>query len=363
MQVAIVGLPGSGKTTVFTALGGHPTESGHAAGRAAPNVGVVPVPDERVDALAAVFHPRKSVYADVTYVDLAIPAGATRAGTVDPDLLGRIRNSDALLLVARAFESPAADHPPDPWRDVEELELEYVVADLDVVTRRLERLRTTGRHGTATEREQNAREEELLARLAPELEEGRPLRDLSWTDDDERLARGFRFLSQKPQLIVLNVAEGRLAEAANMEAEAQRDHGGSLRDVIVLAGQIEAEIAALPEPDARLFLDDLGIAEPSRGRVIRRTYALLGLFSFLTAGPDECRAWTIPTGATALDAAAAIHSDLARGFIRAEVVDWQDLLTCGSTAEARKRGLLRSEGKAYLVRDGDVIEILFNVGR
>lgn len=363
MQVAIVGLPGSGKTAVFTALGGHPAESGHAAGRAAPNIGVVPVPDERVDALAGVFHPRKSVYADVTYVDLAIPAGATRAGTVDPDLLGRIRNSDALLVVARGFESPASDRPPDPWRDVTELDLEYVVADLEVVTRRLERLRTAGRHGTASEREQNAREEALLDRLAPELEEGRPLRDLAWTDDDERVARGFRFLSQKPQLVVLNIDEGQLPRGPELEVAARRDQGNPRRDVIVLAGRIEAEIAALPETDARLFLDDLGIAEPSRGRVIGRTYALLGLFSFLTAGPDECRAWTIPAGATALDAAAAIHSDLARGFIRAEVVDWQDLVACGSTAEARRRGLLRSEGKAYPVRDGDVIEILFNVAR
>lgn len=361
MQVAIVGLPGSGKTTVFTALGGHPIESGHAAGRAAPNVGVVPVPDERVDALAAIFHPRKTVYADVTYVDLAIPTGATRAGTVDPDLLGRIRNSDALLVVARTFDSPSADRPPDPWAEVDELDLEYVVADLDVVTRRLERLRTAGRHGTPAEREQNVREEALLDHLAPELEEGRPLRDLAWSEDDERLARGFRFLSQKPQLVILNIAEERLAQAAELEAEAQRGHARPQRDVIVLAGRIEAEIAALPEADAQLFLDDLGIAEPSRGRVIRRTYALLGLFSFLTSGPDECRAWTVPIGATALDAAAAIHSDLARGFIRAEVVNWEDLVNAGSEAEAKRRGLVRAEGRNYQIKDGDTVRVLFNV--
>jgi GTP-binding protein YchF len=363
MQVAIVGLPGSGKTTVFTALGGHPAEGGHAAGRAAPNVGVVPVPDERVDALAGVFAPKKSVYADVTYVDLAIPAGATRAGTVDPDLLGRIRNSDALLHVARAFEDPAAARAPDPWRDAEELDLEYVVADLDVVSRRLEKLATSGRHGSAAEREQNEREEALLARLRPVLEDGRPLRELDWTDDDERLARGFRFLSQKPQLVVLNVGEDRLPGATAMETEAQAAYGGRDRDVIVLAGGIEAEIAALPPAEAQPFLDDLGIAEASRGLVIARTYGLLGLHSFLTAGPDECRAWPIPVGATALDAAGTIHSDLARGFIRAEVVDWRDLVDCGSMAEARRRALVRSEGKAYPVRDGDVIEVLFNVGR
>ena len=159
------------------------------------------------------------------------------------------------------------------------------------------------------------------------------------------------------------LGEDQLPEAGTLEAEARATHGGPGRDVIVLGGRIEAEIAALPEADARPFLDDLGIAEASRDRVIGRTYALLGLFSFLTAGPDECRAWTIPTGATALDAAGTIHSDLARGFIRAEVIDWADLVACGSTAEARRRGLLRSEGKAYRVRDGDVIEVLFNVGR
>jgi len=239
----------------------------------------------------------------------------------------------------------------------------YVVADLDVVTRRLERLRTAGRHGTPAEREENALEEALLDRLAPELEQGRPLRDLAWSEDDERLARGFRFLSQKPQLVVLNVAEERLAQAAEMEAEAQREHARPKRDVIVLAGRIEAEIAALPEADARLFLDDLGIAEPSRGRVIRRTYGLLGLFSFLTSGPDECRAWTVPTGATALDAAAAIHSDLARGFIRAEVVNWEDLVNAGSEAEAKRRGLVRAEGRNYQIKDGDTVRVLFNVGR
>jgi hypothetical protein len=265
--------------------------------------------------------------------------------------------------VARAFDSATAERPADPWRDVEELDLEYVVADLDVVTRRLEKLKTSGRHGSTAEREQNAREEKLLDRLAPELEEGRPLRDLTWSAEDEHLARGFRFLSQKPQLVVLNVDEDQLPTATTLEAEAQAAHGGPSRAVIALGGRIEAEIAALPESEAQPFLDDLGIVEASRGRVIRRTYALLGLQSFLTAGPDECRAWTIPVGATALDAAGVIHSDLARGFIRAEVVDWNDLVACGSMAEARRRGLLRSEGKAYVVRDGDVIEVLFNVGR
>lgn len=361
MEVAIVGLPGSGKTTVFTALGGPPTAAGHAAGRASATVGVVKVPDERLDRLADHFHPKKTTHADVTYLDVALPPGATKAGTVDADLLGRLRNADAFLHVARAFED--ASGPINSWAEVEELDLEFAVNDLDVVTRRLERLRTSGRHGSPAERDQNAREEVILDRLEAHLSTGEPLRSYALSADEERLIRGFRFLSQKPRLVILAIDENRLPEASTLEAEAQAAHAGPGTGVAVLASRIEAEIAALSAEDARLFLDDLGIAEASRGRVIGLTYALLGLFSFFTAGEDECRAWTLGAGATALDAAGAIHSDLARGFIRAEVIGWQDLLECGSTAEARRRGLLRSEGKTYAVRDGDVIEVLFNVSR
>ncbi|HEX9635583.1 MAG TPA: DUF933 domain-containing protein [Candidatus Limnocylindria bacterium] len=364
MQVTIVGLPGSGKTTVFNALtGGHADTGGYSGGRAAPNLGVVKVPDERLDRLSELFSPEKTTPADVTYVDVAIPAGAAREGTVAPDVLAQIRNADALLHVARAFEGGMAERPADPWRDVEELDLEFAVADLMVVEKRLERLRTAGRHGTSTEREQNALEEELLARLLPSLSDGLPLRALDLSDDDERRLRGYRFLSQKPVLVVLNIDEGRLDEAAALEAEGRARYGQPASDVAALAGKIEAEIAQLPAEDAAAFMDDLGIAEASRGRVVRLTYALLGLFSFFTAGEDECRAWTLRHGATAVDAAGAIHSDLARGFIRAEVVSYPDLMACGSIAEARKRGLLRSEGKTYEVRDGDVIEVLFNVAR
>ncbi|HET6380507.1 MAG TPA: DUF933 domain-containing protein [candidate division Zixibacteria bacterium] len=364
MQVTIVGLPGAGKTTVFNALtGGHAETGGFSGGRAAPNIGVVKVPDPRLDALSALFTPRRTTPADVTYVDVAIPPGAAREGTVQPDVLAQIRNADALLHVARAFEGGVADRPADPWRDVEELDLEFTVADLDVVQKRLERLRTAGRHGSPSEREQNALEEELLGRLEPHLAAGRPLRAFSLTDDEERRLRGFRFLTQKPMLVVLNIDESRLGEAAALEAAGRERYAAPHTEVAALAGKIEAEIAQLPEEDARLFMDDLGIAEPSRGRVIRLTYGLLGLFSFFTAGDDECRAWTLRRGATAVDAAAAIHTDLARGFIRAEVVSYEDLMACGSLAEARRRGLLRSEGKNYEVADGDVIHILFNVSR
>ncbi len=362
MQVTIVGLPGSGKTTIFNALtGGQAETGGYSGGRAAPNIGVVKVPDERLDRLAELFHPRKVTPADVTYVDVAIPVGATREGTVSPDLLAQIRNADALLHVARGFES--VERPVDPLRDVEELDLEFTVADLTVVQKRLEKLRTAGRHGSAAEREANALEESLLARIEPHLAEGHPLRSLALEDDEERRLRGFRFLTQKPVLILLNLDEERLGRGAAMEQEAVERYGQPESDAAAIAGKLEAEIAQLSEEDARLFMDDLGIAEASRGRVIRLTYGLLGLFSFFTAGEDECRAWTLRHGSTAVDAAGAIHSDLARGFIRAEVVTYEDLMRCGSIAEARRQGVLRSEGKTYEVRDGDVIQVLFNVAR
>ena len=364
MQVTIVGLPASGKTTVFNALtGGHAETGGFSGGRAAPNVGVVKVPDERLDRLSALFHPKKTTPADVTYVDVALPPGATREGTVSADVLAQIRNADALLHVVRAFAGGVADRPADPWRDVEEMDIEFTIADLSVVEKRLEKLRTSGRHGSPTEREQNALEEELLARIEPHLADGHPLRSFPLTDDEEHRLRGYRFLTQKPVLVVLNIDESRLSEAPTLEEGGRARYAQPQTDVAALAGQIESEMAQLSPEDAAPFMEDLGIVEPSRGRVIRLTYALLGLFSFFTAGEDECRAWTLRHGDSAVDAAGAIHSDLARGFIRAEVVTYDDLMTCGSMAEARRRGLLRSEGKAYEVRDGDVIQVLFNVAR
>jgi ribosome-binding ATPase len=237
------------------------------------------------------------------------------------------------------------------------------VADLAVIEKRIEKLRGYGRHGCQAEREQNALEEELLRRLEPHLSDGRPLRSLGLTDDEERMLRGFRFLTQKPVLVVLNIDDGRLPEATSLEATGRDRYRQPQTDVAALAAKIEAEINELEPGDADAFMDQLGIAEPSRGRVIGLTYALLGLFSFFTVGEDECRAWTLRHGATAVDAAAAIHSDLARGFIRAQVIGVDALIEAGSMAEARKRGTLRQEGRDYAVGDGDVIEVLFNVAR
>jgi GTP-binding protein YchF len=364
MQVTLVGLPGSGKTTAFNALtGGHAETATFSGGHAAPNLAVVKVPDPRLDRLSELFHPRKTIHADVTYVDVALAAGATREGTVAPDVLAQIRNADALLHVARAFDDPALGGPADPWRDVDELDLEFTVADLSVIEKRLERLRAQGRHGSQAERDASAREEALLARLAPTLEEGTPLRAVELDADEELLLRGYRFLTQKPVLVLLNIDDARIADAPILEADGRTRYPHPHTDVAALAARIESEIGELGEDDATAFMEELGIAEPSRGRVVRLTYALLGLFSFFTVGEDECRAWTLREGATALDAAAAIHSDLARGFIRAEVVSYEDLIRTGSIAEARRQGLLRSEGKGHAMADGDVVEVLFNVAR
>jgi GTP-binding protein YchF len=366
MQIAIVGLAGSGKTTVFNTLTrGHAETGGY--GGVTLNVGVVKVPDARLDALAAIFKPKKIVHADVTYVDMPAPPPSTEGhvGTEElpADHLARLRDSDALLHVVRAFEDPANPHPDgsvDPGRDIERLDLEFLLADLSMTERRLERLQGSGRHGTPAEREAAEREEVVLRRIHEGLQAGSPIRDLSLDADEEKGIRGFRFLTQKPVLVLLNVGESQIAAAP---ALIERIAGGyDHRHVMVeaLSARIEMELGELEPDESAAFMEELGIAESGLDRVIALSYRLLGLVSFLTAGPDEVRAWPVPDGATAVDAAGAIHTDLAKGFIRAETVAYEDLLKLGSMAEARKHGRLRSEGRTYRVQDGDVIEILFS---
>ena len=366
MQIAIVGLAGSGKTTVFNTLTrGHAETGGY--GGLQLNVGVVKVPDERLDRLAAIFKPTKIVHADVTYVDLPAPPASSegRVGTEElpADHLARLRDSDALLHVVRAWDDPALPHPDgsvDPRRDLERLDLEFILADLAMVERRLERLRTSGRHGSAAERESNEREEVILARLKEGLDAGRPIRDVALEPEEEKAIRGFRFLTQKPVLVLLNVGEADLPRAADLVAAIAADYRHEHALVDALSAKIEMELGELEPDEAAVFMEELGLTESSLDRVIALSYRLLGLVSFLTAGPDEVRAWPVREGSTAVDAAGTIHTDLARGFIRAETVAYEDLLELGSLADARKAGRLRSEGKTYRVRDGDVIEVLFS---
>jgi GTP-binding protein YchF len=366
MQIAIVGLAGAGKTTVFNTLTRGHAETGGFGGLQL-NVGVTKVPDPRLDRLAGIFKPRKIVHADVTYVDLPAPPASSegRVGTEElpPEHLARLREADALVHVVRAWDDPAHPHPEgsvDPRRDLERLDLEFILADLALVDRRLERLRTSGRHGTSAERDANEREEAILVRLKEALDVGRPIRDVDLDEGEEKVVRGFRFLTQKPVMVLLNVGEADLPRASEMAAELAREYAHRNALVDALSARIEMELGELEPDEAVAFMDELGLQEPGLERVIGLSYRLLGLISFLTAGPDEVRAWPIRDGSTAVDAAGTIHTDLARGFIRAETVAYDDLVELGSMAEARRAGRLRSEGKSYRVRDGDVIEVLFS---
>ncbi len=366
MQIAIVGLARSGKSTVFNSLTKGDAATGGFGGLTV-NTGVVKVPDARLTRLTAAFKPKREVPADVTYVDLPAPATTSEGesrGDIPADQLARLRNADALLHVVRSFEDPTVPHPllsVDPLRDFEQLELEFILADLGVIEKRLEKLSTSGRHGTAVEREANEREQVVLEQILSTLTDGRPIRDVGLDADSAHRIRGFRFLTEKPVLVVLNVGEADLARADQLAAEMDAKIEYAHTDVATLSARIEMEIGELDEDEAQVFREDLGLEESSMERVIRASYTLLGLISFFTVGPDETRAWTIESGGTAVDSAGAIHSDLARGFIRAEVIGWEELLDLGSMAEAKRQGKLRSEGKTYRVQDGDVIEVLFNV--
>jgi hypothetical protein len=366
MQIAIVGLAGSGKSTVFNTLTRGHAETGGFGGVTL-NVGVVKVPDARLDRLAEIFKPKKIVQADVTYVDMPAPPPSSEGhvGTEElpADHLARLRDSDALLHVVRAFEDPSNPHRDgivDAARDIERLDLEFILADLAMAERRLERLKGSGRHGTPAEREEAEREEVVVQRIHAGLEAGKPIRDLGLDKDDEKAIRGFRFLTQKPVLILLNVGEKDLATASALTETITAGYPHQHALLAALSARIEMELGELEPDEAAVFMEELGIATSGLDRVIELSYQLLGLISFLTAGPDEVRAWPIRDGSTAVDAAAAIHTDLAKGFIRAETVAYDDLVTLGSMAEARKAGRLRSEGKTYRVHDGDVLEILFS---
>ncbi len=344
MKIGLVGYPGSGKSTVFGALTGIAVETGYGGGEKA-NVGVVKVPDARVDALATLYAPKKTTYAEITFTDLA----AGRGDGLDRSVLNQMRPLDALCQVVRAFPD-AAGEAPEPLREIEGLHTETILADLEVVEKRMERLR---------KEKGDPREVDLLTRIQGALEDERAIRELDLGAEERRLIAGFTFLSQKPLLLVLNVPEDEAAAAApaGIEAAAKRRGLG----LVVLSAQVEMDIAQMDADEQPDFLASLGLEEPARARFIRAAYELTDLISMLTAGEDECRAWPVPRGTPAPRAAGKIHSDIERGFIRAEVVPWQDLVELGSEAKCREAGKLRVEGKSYVVEDGDVVHFRFNV--
>jgi GTP-binding protein YchF len=362
MELAIVGLARSGKTTVFNALTHSHAPTGTYTGEAEVHVGAVKVPDERVDKLAALFQPKKTVHADIQFTD--VPGALTwrsagRGEGPGPQAQAALDKADALVHVVRAFENDAVPHPDgsvDPARDIEMLNLELVFADLAVVERRLERLDTVVRSARAGDREAGEKEIALLKRVKAGFEQEKPLHAQGLSDEELRSLANYNLLSAKPVLLVLNIGEGDVARVGEIEGE-YRKYGLTA----AICGKLEMELADLSDDEASEFRADLGLREPPAGRIGRLAFDLLGLISFFTVGDDECRAWPIARGTLAVKAAGRIHSDLERGFIRAEVMRWDKLLELGSLAEARKRGVLRGEGKTYEVQDGDIFHVLFHV--
>jgi GTP-binding protein YchF len=360
MKIAIIGLANSGKTTVFNALTrGTAETAAYSSGQMEPNLAMVKVPDGRLEVLAQLFKPKKVTYADVQYVDVAgISGGGRQGGGLPPALLNYIGGADALLHVVRAFDDPGVPHPEgsvDMERDIQTVDLELTFSDLAIIERRLQRL--TGEIGklASKDKEQRIAERDLLVRLQGALEADQPIRSLELSDEEERMIRGYQFLTAKPLLLAPNIDEAQIAAPPQVDYQQRRSA------VVPLCGKIEAELAQLDDEDARSFMEDLGIAKPARDLVIQRSYELLGLISFLTAGPDEVRAWTIRRNTPAVEAAGAIHSDIQRGFIRAEIVAYDDLISAGDMNAAKKAGTVRMEGKTYIVQDGDVCHFLFNV--
>lgn len=355
MQIGILGLPKVGKTTLFNTLTASELETDKFSASKKTNVAVAKVPDSRLARLRDLYKPKRYIPATVEYVDIP---GLKKGEAKESLDLAELRGVDALVHVVRAFEDEELLHSEgsiDPARDVETMDLELVLADYEIVERRIDRLKRASKGGL-----QAAEEKELgllEGTILPTLENEKPLRSIELSPDDEKRLRGFQLLSAKPILVVVNVSEDRVTETPEDLGIQQDEHCQAL----LVSATIEHEIAQLSEEEQREFLSDLGLEEPSLDRVLRASYELLGLISFFTVGEDEVRAWTIRQGTVARDAAGVIHSDISRGFIRAEVVPWDELLRLGSTSKARDEGLLRLEGKEYLVKDGDVTHFRFNV--
>lgn len=355
MRLGIIGLPQSGKTTIFNALtrGDQPvTTSG---GRFEVHTAIVDVPDQRLEALSALFKPEKTIHAKVTYADIAGLDGSTSGG-ISGALLNQLTQMDGLLNVVRCFENLNVPHPAgsiDPVRDITTMDNELLLNDMITVERKIERLQEERRKGGGREKAQIERELALFKRLQLQLSNERPLRDLTFSADDDLIMSGFGFLTRKPLLVVLNLGEGQ------PEPEIVNPHQQSA--VVALQGKLEMEIAQFSPEEAQIFLQEYGIAEPSLNRVIKMSYDLLGLLSFFTVGQDEVRAWTVKCNSNAYEAAGVIHTDLQKGFIRGEVIPWDELIALGGLSEARQKGKLRIEGKDYILKDGEIMHVRFNI--
>jgi GTP-binding protein YchF len=357
MKTGIIGLPQVGKTSLFRILTKAKLDERSYSNPREAHIGVARVPDQRLDKLSALYSPKKTTYASVEFVDVAAIGQEALKETA---FLTNLRNVDALIHVLRAFEEDSIPHvgPIDPLRDIKNVEFDLMVSDLEQIEKRLERLKKDLMKGRTGDLE---REQALLLRSKEALEKEQPLRELEMTAEEKKLIKGFMFLSQKPILYVLNIGEsatlGDDLESAvgrfKLDEVARRLNAGAT----AICGKVEAELAEMDDEEAAEFLGSYGLRESGLVRLIRKSYELQGLISFFTAGEDECRAWTVPVGSKAPQAAGAIHTDLEHHFIRAETIRWDSLLEAGSEAAARAKGTLRLEGKDYVVQDGDVMHI------
>jgi hypothetical protein len=354
MRLGIIGLPQTGKTTVFNALTRGDLPVTTSGGRFEVHTGVVDVPDPRVDRLSALFKPKKTIYAKVTYADIAGLEASKVA--ISGALLNQLSQMEGFLHVVRCFDDPSVPHPSgsvDPNRDIAAMDAELLLNDLISVERRLERLAEERKKGAGREKAVVEREITLFERFQQALTQEIPLRQVEISAEDEKNLAGFGFLTRKPLLVLLNLGEGQPAPAI--------EYSKPRSAIAALQGKLEMDIAQLAPEDAAMFMAEYGIEELGLNRVIHLSYDLLGQQSFFTVGEDEVRAWTVRRGATALEAAGTIHTDLAKGFIRAEVVTYEDLINLGGLAEARNKGKLRLEGKDYVVKDGEIVHIRFNI--
>jgi len=366
VDIGIIGLSKSGKTTIFNGLTRGKAATGvYSTKSQTANIGMATVPDNRLYQLAEIFHPRKIVHAEVKYIDIgaSLKEMAVDKG-IGGQLLNQLSNVDLLINVVRSFKNDSIPHPEgsiDVVRDIEAMNMELAFSDLSILERRLERITNSLKSAKPAERQLIQKEQETLQKIKENLEKDIPIREMQLTPDEVRAISNYQFLTAKPLLTVVNIGEDELPSFKSIETDLNARFGRPGHRIIASCGKLEMELSQLGEDVMRDFRKEFGMEESGLDRTIRVSYELLDLISFLTVGEDECRAWPIKKGTEAVKAAGKIHTDIERGFIRAEVINYQDLLKCGSLAEAKRQGLLRLEGKTYIVQDGDVINFLFNV--
>ena len=356
MKIGLIGLQNSGKTTIFNTLTGLEADvSSYSTQKIEPNHGIVQVKDERLEKLSKIYNPKKTIFATIEYIDFVGLSGNKNNNDAFSDSgMGLVKTADALALVVRNFDDPISGNSANPFSDVDSIESDMIISDLIIAEKRLEKVELSKKRGikdSALQLEENA-----LLKIIAHLEDSYPIRTLDLASDEEKAVRGFQFITQKPLMIILNSDEDNFGNSDTIISEIGKQY-----KIIEFAGTFEMELNKLDSDEAVEFMQDMNINESARDRLTKFSYELLGYYSFFTVGEDEVRAWTITKGDDAVEAAGKIHSDLARGFIRAECFSYDDLIQCGNEKVVREKGLFRLEGKKYIVQDGDILNIRFSV--